>query len=56
MQTYQLYIDGAWRAASDGATIPAIKPCNPEVHAHIAGAVRMLHPTPPSCTIQCTKR
>ncbi len=38
MQTYQLYIDGKWRAASDGATIPAINPYNQEVHAHIAVA------------------
>lgn len=34
-QTYQLYIDGKWRDASDGATIPAINPYNQEVHAHI---------------------
>ena len=35
---YQLFIDGKWRAASDGATIPAINPYNQEVHAHIAVA------------------
>ena len=34
-ETYQLYIDGKWRAASDGATIPAINPYNQEIHAHI---------------------
>ncbi len=37
-ETYQLYIDGKWRAASDGATIPAINPYNQEVHAHVAVA------------------
>lgn len=31
--TYQLYIDGRWRNASDGATMPAINPYNQEVHA-----------------------
>jgi (Z)-2-((N-methylformamido)methylene)-5-hydroxybutyrolactone dehydrogenase len=35
MESYQLYIDGKWRAASDGATIPAINPYNREVHAHV---------------------
>jgi (Z)-2-((N-methylformamido)methylene)-5-hydroxybutyrolactone dehydrogenase len=34
-ETYQLYIDGKWRAASDGATIPAINPYNQEIHAQI---------------------
>lgn len=34
-QKYQLYIDGKWRDASDGATMPAINPYNQEVHAHI---------------------
>jgi len=34
-ETYQLYIDGQWRPASDGATIPAINPYNQEVHAHV---------------------
>lgn len=38
MRTYQLYIDGQWRDASDGATIPAINPYNQEVHGHIAVA------------------
>jgi len=38
MQTYQLFIDGTWRAASDGKTIPAINPFNQEVHAAIAVA------------------
>ena len=37
-QTYQLFIDGKWRSASDGATIPAINPYNQDVHAHIAVA------------------
>jgi aldehyde dehydrogenase (NAD+) len=32
---YQLYIDGKWRDASDGATLPAINPYNQEVHATI---------------------
>ncbi len=34
-ETYKLFIDGQWRAASDGQTIPAINPYNGEVHAHI---------------------
>ncbi len=34
-ETYQLYIDGKWRDAAGGATIPAINPFNQEVHAHI---------------------
>ncbi|MCW1430828.1 aldehyde dehydrogenase [Novosphingobium sp. JCM 18896] len=33
--TYQLFIDGRWRPASDGATLPAINPYNQEVHATI---------------------
>ena len=37
-QTYQLFIDGKWRSASDDATIPAINPYNQDVHAHIAVA------------------
>ena len=37
-QTYQLFIDGKWQAASDGATIPAINPFNQEIHAYIAVA------------------
>src|SRR5262245_10095575 len=35
VETYQLYIDGKWRDASDGATMPAINPYNQEVHAHV---------------------
>jgi aldehyde dehydrogenase (NAD+) len=35
VETYQLFIDGKWRAASDGATMPAINPYNQEVHAHV---------------------
>ncbi len=35
-QTYQLYIDGKWRAASAGETIPAINPYDQSVHAHIS--------------------
>ena len=34
-ETYQLYIGGQWRPASDGATIPAINPFNQEIHAQI---------------------
>lgn len=34
-ETYQLFIDGKWRPAADGATMPAINPYNQEVHAHI---------------------
>lgn len=34
-KTYQLHIDGKWRAAADGATMPAINPYNQEVHAQI---------------------
>ncbi|HUD30254.1 MAG TPA: aldehyde dehydrogenase [Novosphingobium sp.] len=37
-ETYQLYIDGRWRPASDGATLPAINPYDQSVHAHIAVA------------------
>jgi acyl-CoA reductase-like NAD-dependent aldehyde dehydrogenase len=37
-ETYQLFIDGRWRDAADGATIPAINPYNQEIHAHIAVA------------------
>ncbi|RZK00935.1 MAG: aldehyde dehydrogenase [Novosphingobium sp.] len=33
--TYQLFIDGQWRPASDGGTLPAINPYNQEVHATI---------------------
>jgi (Z)-2-((N-methylformamido)methylene)-5-hydroxybutyrolactone dehydrogenase len=31
--TYQLFIDGQWRPASDGATMPAINPYDQTVHA-----------------------
>ena len=34
-ETYQLHIDGQWRDAAGGATMPAINPFNQEVHAHI---------------------
>jgi len=34
-ETYQLFIDGQWRPASDGATIPAINPFDQQVHAHV---------------------
>jgi acyl-CoA reductase-like NAD-dependent aldehyde dehydrogenase len=37
-ETYKLFIDGQWRAAADGATIPAINPYDQQVHAHIAVA------------------
>ena len=35
MESYQLYIDGKWRAASGGATMPAINPYNRQVHAAV---------------------
>ncbi|MCW1427512.1 aldehyde dehydrogenase [Novosphingobium sp. JCM 18896] len=38
--TYQLFIDGRWRPASDGATLPAINPYNQEVHATIPVATQ----------------
>jgi aldehyde dehydrogenase (NAD+) len=34
-KTYQLHIDGKWRHAGNGATIPAINPYNQDVHAHV---------------------
>jgi acyl-CoA reductase-like NAD-dependent aldehyde dehydrogenase len=37
-QKYQLFIDGKWRDASDGATMPAINPYNQEVHGIVAVA------------------
>lgn len=37
-QAYQLFIDGKWRDATGGATIPATNPFNQEVHAHISVA------------------
>ena len=33
--SYQLYIDGTWRDASNGATMPAINPFNQEVHGTV---------------------
>ena len=33
--TYQLFIDGKWRPASSGETMPATNPYNQEVHAHV---------------------
>ena len=37
-KTYQLHIDGRWREASDGATMPAINPYNQEEHGEVAVA------------------
>lgn len=37
-QAYQLFIDGKWRDATGGETIPATNPFNQEVHAHISVA------------------
>jgi (Z)-2-((N-methylformamido)methylene)-5-hydroxybutyrolactone dehydrogenase len=34
-QNYQLYIDGQWRDASDGATMPAVNPYDQSVHATV---------------------
>ena len=34
-EKYQLFIDGKWRDASSGETMPAINPYNQDVHAHI---------------------
>lgn len=34
-EKYQLHIDGHWRDASDGATMPAINPYNQEIHGHV---------------------
>lgn len=34
-ETYQLYIDGQWRAGGAGETMPAVNPFNQEVWAHI---------------------
>lgn len=33
--TYQLYIDGKWRDAADGATMPAINPYDQSVHGNV---------------------
>ena len=35
-ERYQLFIDGTWRDALGGQSIPAINPYNQEIHAHIA--------------------
>ncbi len=35
METYQLFIDGQWRAASNGAMLPATNPYDQSVHAQI---------------------
>ena len=35
VETYQLFIDGRWRPAADGATMPAINPYDRSVHAHV---------------------
>ena len=35
IKTYQLFIDGRWRDASSGETIPAINPFNQEVHGQV---------------------
>lgn len=37
-EIYGLFIDGKWRPASDGGTLPAINPYDQSVHAHIAVA------------------
>ena len=34
-KTYQLLVDGKWREATGGATMPAINPYNQGVHAHM---------------------
>ena len=34
-ETYQLFIEGTWRDAADGATMPAINPFNQAVHAEV---------------------
>jgi acyl-CoA reductase-like NAD-dependent aldehyde dehydrogenase len=38
VETYRLYIDGAWRDGSDGETFPAVNPFNQEVWASIPAA------------------
>jgi aldehyde dehydrogenase (NAD+) len=35
VETYQLFIDGQWRDAAGGATLPAINPFDQTVHAHV---------------------
>lgn len=34
-ETYQLYIDGTWRDAADGATMPAVNPYDQSVHGTV---------------------
>lgn len=34
-ERYQLFIDGKWRDATGGATMPAINPYNQDVHGHV---------------------
>src|SRR5579871_3325032 len=34
-QKYQIFIDGKWRDAGNGVTMPAINPYNQEVHGHV---------------------
>ena len=34
-ERYQLFIDGQWRDASDGASMPAVNPYDQQVHAHV---------------------
>ena len=34
-QAYQLYIDGHWRDAENGASMPAINPYDQTVHATV---------------------
>jgi len=38
VESYQLFIDGAWRPSSTGETLPAINPFNQEVWAHVPQA------------------
>jgi aldehyde dehydrogenase (NAD+) len=38
VETYQLFIDGAWRPGSTGETLPAINPFNQEVWAQVQQA------------------
>jgi len=35
VETYQLYVDGKWRDAAGGATMPAINPYDQSVHAQV---------------------
>lgn len=38
VESYQLFIDGAWRPSSTGETLPAINPLNQEVWAQVPQA------------------